>query len=89
MAKMITWGMAYWPIFLIVTAVGFLVPELIALVTNTANTLSDYSWRELGLSINFRHPGNVMHNAAWILTLGAWLTASFFLTAHIWFQRFR
>lgn len=85
--KMITWGSIYWPIFLVLTSVAFLAAEILALFTNTANTLSDYAWRELGLPINFRGP--IIHNAAWLLTLGAWLVVVFWLTEHIWFQRFR
>lgn len=85
--KVITWGATYWPIFLIVTSVAFLAPEIYALLTNSANTLSDYSWHELGLPITFK--GRIMHNAGWALSLGAWATFMFFITNHIWFQRFR
>jgi len=44
-----TWGSWYWPSWF-VGAIGllFLVPECIALATNTANTLSWYVWRLTG-----------------------------------------
>ena len=35
-----TWGRHYWPWFLITGSLGFGIPELIALFTNSANTLS-------------------------------------------------
>lgn len=79
-----TWGPHYWPWYLIAAAAGLLGPEIFALFTRHANTLSDYSWRELGIT-----GARPVHSAAWLLTLGAWLVMAFFLTEHIWFQRFR
>lgn len=35
----------YWQIWALVTFVGFIVPEVYALVTNANNTLSDNVWR--------------------------------------------
>lgn len=78
-----TWGNYYWPFFLVVVSLLFIVPELIALFTNAANTLSDYSWRELtvhnGLHIN-------QHTAAWWLSLIAWGLAVVVLSLHIWWK---
>ena len=82
---MITWGREYWPAFLTVTSLSFAIPELIALFTNVKNTLSDYSWAELGI-VNNHIP---VHSVAWIISLTAWVLFVFIITAHIWFgQRF-
>jgi|HubBroStandDraft_2_1064218.scaffolds.fasta_scaffold376269_3 hypothetical protein len=81
-----TWGRYYWPVMLIITSALFLVPEIYALFTNFKNTLSDYARYEL----NITSPTEpfTAHGAAWILTLGAWLVVTFWLTFHIWFERF-
>lgn len=79
-----TWGPHVWPWFLIAVAGVFLALETYALVTNSANSLSDYAWTELGIR-GFRP----VHSAAWLLTLGAWLTLAYFVTEHIWFRRYR
>lgn len=81
-----TWGLWYWPSFLVVVSVLFLPAEIFALVTNAANTLSDYSWREMGLPLSGHAP---VHSAGWFLSLGSWLVIASWLTAHIWFVRFR
>ena len=81
-----TWGKTYWPIFLIVTSLAFLGPEIYALVTNFRNTLSDYARYEL--NITTPHEAFTAHSAAWLLTLGVWLVIAFWLTFHIWFERF-
>lgn len=81
-----TWGKTYWPVMLIITSLLFLVPEIYALVTNFRNTLSDYARFEL----NVTTPTEpfTSHSAAWLLTLGVWLVIAFWLTFHIWFERF-
>lgn len=79
-----TWGPHVWPWWLIAVAGSFLGLEIFALITNHANTLSDYAWRELGVQ-----GVRSVHTAAWALTLGAWLTMAWFLTEHIWFMKFR
>ena len=84
--KIPTWGNVYWPIFLIAVSVLFLVPEILALATNAANTLSDYARHELGVPVNSTKP--VLHTAAWLLSLGAWLVGVFWLTKHIWFGEY-
>jgi len=75
--------MYYWPFFLVVSSLLFLVPELIALFTNATNTLSGYSWRALnvynGLHLN-------QHTAAWWLSLTAWLVFVVVITIHIWWK---
>jgi len=81
-----TWGRTYWAVYLIVAALAFLGPEIYALCTNFKNTLSDYARYEL----NVTTPAQAFntHTAAWLLTLGAWLVVTFWLTFHIWFERF-
>ena len=78
-----TWGNYYWPYWLTLVSLLFLVPELIALFTNADNTLSDYAWRELhvynGLHIS-------QHTVAWWFSLAAWLLAVVVLTIHIWWK---
>lgn len=81
-----TWGSAYWPWFLIAVSLAFLAPEVFALATNPGNTLSDYAWRELNVSAGVSFDS---HGAAWLLSLGMWGVAVFWLTEHIWFYRFR
>lgn len=81
-----TWGRRYWPWFLVIVSVAFLTPEIFALCTNTANTLSDYAWHELHLSLTAKRQ---VHDAAWFLTQGAYITVAFWLLMHIWYQQFR
>jgi hypothetical protein len=83
--KVATWGNQVWPWFLIVVTVAFLSFELYALFTNTANTLSDYAWRELHLSTARQR---LVHNAAWFLTQGAYLVTIAWLWQHIWYHRY-
>jgi hypothetical protein len=78
---MITWGRYYWPFFLILGSLLFLVPEIIALVTNFRNTLSQYSWNELHVN-----PGIAVHTLAWYLSLGGWILFVIVISAHIWFR---
>lgn len=80
-----TWGNYYWPYFLILTSATFGIPELIALFTNVANTLSDYS--RLQLHVGTAFAGQV-HTLAWWGSLAAWLLFAVVITVHIWFVRF-
>ena len=82
-----TWGKWYWPIFLILVVMEFMPAEIYAIATNTANTLSDYSWHELGVPAQEGVP--FVHNAAWFLTLGTYLVVSTWLAWHIWGGKFR
>jgi hypothetical protein len=77
-----TWGRYYWPFFLVLVSLLFLGPELIALFTNAANTLSEYAWAELNVS-----PRIPVHTIAWWVSLLAFILAVFVLVAHIWFKR--
>lgn len=78
---MITWGKYYWPVALLFTSVAmFGIPELIALFTNHANTLSEYAWDELRV-------GSIpLHTIAWYVSLAVWLLAVVILTLHIWWR---
>lgn len=75
----------YWPIYLIAASIGFLAPEIYAMVTH-GMTLSNYSWGRLEVVQNQHF---WQHNAAWALTLGAWIVIALWLTGHIWFRIFR
>lgn len=78
---MITWGKFYWPVAML-TAFGgmFGIPELIAIVTNQANTLSDYAWDELRVGFI------PVHTVAWYVSLAGWLLFVVVITAHIWWR---
>ena len=81
------WGPHYWPWFLIVTSLAFLIPEVYALAAGQgANTLSEYAWGELHVTAGIRFTA---HHAAWLLSLGMWAVFVFWITAHIWWQAFR
>ena len=82
-----TWGVWYWPVFLIVTSLLFLGPEIYALLTNTLNTLSDYASTQLGLNLSVT--ARQIHNAAWFLTQGVSLVVVIWLWFHIWYLKFR
>jgi Trk-type K+ transport system membrane component len=77
------WGIIYWPVFLSVVSALFLIPELIALFTNAANTLSVYAWRELNITMI---SGHGPHTLAWWLSLISWLLFTVIITAHIWWH---
>lgn len=77
------WGNQYWPLFLIVLSVLFLGPELYAVCTNPANTLSDYCWKELSVSLTFGHG---KHTVAWWASFIAWLLFVVTITLHIWYR---
>lgn len=82
-----TWGRYYWPIALIVISILFMPAEVLALLTNTKNTLSDYAWYELDITVPTEK--FTAHTAAWFLTLGMYITVVVWLFYHIWFERFR
>lgn len=77
----ITWGLVYWPKYLIVASVFFLVPETYAFFTNADNTLSDFAWRELGIGGTINQ-----HHSAWWFSLVAWIMFAVVITGHIWFR---
>jgi hypothetical protein len=77
------WGHYYWPAFLTVVSLFFLVPEFIALITNSANTLSDYAWSEMNVSMSYS--GGV-HTAGWWLSLVVFIVAAVLLVIHIWWR---
>lgn len=79
----ITWGASYWPWYLIAAMLGFLIPEIVALITHSGNTLSNYSRTLLNVKVGEHLSA---HDAAWALTLGSWLVVTIWLTGHIWFD---
>ena len=80
---MITWGLYYWPTYLTIGSLFFLIPELVALFTNAANTLSDYCWRELSVNVTFGHGA---HTVAWWFSLVSWGMFIVLITMHIWWR---
>lgn len=79
------WGNTYWPIYIIGATLTFLIPEIIALFTNSVNTLSDYAWRNLGFP---SHGTRIPDTAAWFLTQGAFIVVALWLLLHIWYHQF-
>ena len=78
-----TWGLVYWPVYLTIASAFFLVPEIMALITNAANTLSDYCWRQLNVTMTFGHGA---HTVAWWLSLMSWIMFVVIITLHIWWR---
>ena len=76
-----TWGLLYWPLFLVAVSALFAGPELFALFTNHANTLSDFSRYEIGITGRTVHPGV----PAWWISQTAWLLFVVVITGHIWY----
>ncbi len=81
----ITWGNAYWPVWLGVLLAAFLPGEILGLVQGGQNTLSNFVWQYLKLAKN---------EAIWqwsaldFLIFGAWLTVVTWLTFHFFFRTF-
>lgn len=82
---MMTWGHVYWPYYLIAFAVLFLAPEIYALVSNSANTLSAYIWQLLHVPTRGQHWS---HTAAWVLTQGMFAVTAYWLWRHIWWHEY-
>lgn len=78
---MITWGLAYWPKYMIVASLAFIIPETVAFFTNASNTLSDFAWYELGINGTINR-----HDFAWWISLIAWAMFVIVITGHIWFR---
>ena len=78
-----TWGLVYWPFAIIIVAAVFLPAEFYALFTNPANTLSDYCWRQLNVSLVFGHGA---HTLAWWLSIIMWGIFVVLITLHIWYR---
>jgi hypothetical protein len=77
------WGYSYWPWYLIIASIAFIIPEFYGIFTNAANTLSDYCWHELSVNVMF---GNGRHTIAWWLSLIGWGTFVVLITLHIWWR---
>lgn len=80
--QVMTWGRYYWPYFIILVTGLFGIPEIIALIVNPANTLSDYSWAELHVG----HSYPPLHTMAWLVSLIAWGLFVVVITWHIWWR---
>jgi hypothetical protein len=83
MRAVATWGTLYWPVFILAVSIGFAVPEVIGLLTNHANTLSDYSWGRLDVH---SRQNLAVHGLAWWASLIAFLTFVAVIVPHIWFK---
>jgi hypothetical protein len=87
---MLTWGRIYWPIFLMIEGIlfliGFLPAEITALLTevkyHTDNTLSYYARTELHVTSSIQD----VHDIVWYLTLVPWCMFVIWITGHIWFD---
>jgi hypothetical protein len=88
-----TWGLNYWPIFLIVStiwlAIGFGIPEGIALAEHVSghldNTLSQYARVELGVAVSIK---GTIHTIAWWCSFVTYMIFTVFIIGHIWFDQF-
>jgi hypothetical protein len=78
------WGYTYWPWYLIIGNLAWMVPELYAVFTNVGNTLSDYAWDKLHVGLSFSHSG--IHTVSWWLSLVGWVAFVVIMTAHIWWR---
>jgi len=79
-----TWGLVYWPAYLLVSLSLFLPVEVFALAAGQAkNTLSDYCWHELGVTRALEVSG---HGAAWWASLVLWGFFVAAITMHIWYR---
>lgn len=81
------WSAAtYWPVWLAVLTVSFLVREIWALQSGRPqDTLSDWVWKALKVAVN--KPVSDW-TAAHFLVFGCWLVLVAWLTFHFFFRRF-
>lgn len=78
-----TWGLVYWPTWLTLIGLTLLPMEIYALLTNPANTLSEYAWHELNVTHAFRFTAN---GVAWWVSFVMWILFVVVITLHIWFM---
>lgn len=83
-----TWGLWYWPAFMLITLAMFAPAETIALMTNPQNTLSDFAWKEFGFP-SAGYPHSHLYTAAWYFSFASYIAVAVFLGYHIWFERLR
>lgn len=76
-----SWGLIYWPAFIVAVLALFAGPELGALFTNPRNTLSDFAWYELGIGGRYDP-----HSWIWWVALIATLSVMGVLIGHIFFR---
>jgi hypothetical protein len=81
-----TWGLIYWPFWIILVSVAFLPVEIFALITGQAqNTLSDYCWHELDVTRALTFSA---HGVAWWASLIIWGFFVVAITLHIWYRSY-
>jgi hypothetical protein len=82
-----TWGKTYWPIFLTIAFLAFIIPEILALVKigPVDNTLSNWVWSELKITSNEKMN---KWSALDFLIFGQWMTLMTWLTWHFFFRKF-
>jgi hypothetical protein len=78
--QVMTWGKYYWPFAMLLVSVIIGGPEIFALITNPNNTLSDYSWFELGVHKHF------VPTISWYASFGVYIIVAVVLAIHIWFK---
>jgi len=78
-----TWGQWYWPLWLTIVLLAFLVPEIYALITNVRNTLSWWVWDQLDVSPLATAPWTAAH----LLVFGVWVLMNVWLTGHFFWRR--
>lgn len=84
MVKVPTWGLWYWPVWLVVMLTTLAIPEFYALFTNTQNTQSAWVWRELDVTTDTPKPWTAVH----YLFFGLWLVIMSWLTFHYFWRKF-
>lgn len=80
MQQVMTWGKYYWPFAMLLVSLIVGGPEIFALITNPRNTLSDFSWFELGVHKNF------VPTVSWYASLIVYVLVAVVLAIHIWFK---
>lgn len=81
-----TWGNHYWPVWMVLAFLTFIVPEAYSLFTDHGpNTLSAYVWRLLG---TVRNESVHQWGALDFLTFGIYAVIVIWLAFHFWFGEF-
>jgi hypothetical protein len=76
-----TWGLIYWPLYIVAAIALFAGPELVALFTHSSNTLSYFAWWELGIGGRYNP-----HTVFWWVSLLGFIAITATLIGHIWFR---
>lgn len=81
----VSWGRWYWPVFLGVVFLFFIVPEVYALVKGQRNTLSDFVWIRLKIVRGERFSD---WSALDLFVFVQWIGLVIWLTWHFFWHRF-